>query len=118
MTDAEHVVLAIPRGEEEELRVVRSMYEGKPYTSLRVWYQPDDSDEWRPTKKGVSVRDRELAQVIDALTKIARKVGTPARVGRPQTPRRQTSLPHTAQGSAEHGTDATDADLDLLERTF
>ncbi|GMV19945.1 MAG: hypothetical protein AMXMBFR56_81690 [Polyangiaceae bacterium] len=72
----EHVVLSIPRGEEEELRVVRAIYEGRPYTSIRVWYQTDDG--WRPTKKGVSVRDREISQVIDALSKIARKVGSPA----------------------------------------
>ena len=56
------------------LRVTRKTYEGKPFTDIRVFYRAQDG-ELRPTKKGCSIRDRELAQVLAALRRVADKVG-------------------------------------------
>jgi|SRR5690606_7596979 len=67
-------LVAIPRGKDdtEELRISLDEFEpdnGRPskYVSARIWYLT--GEEWRPTKKGVTVRARELDAVIVALTK-------------------------------------------------
>lgn len=75
MTDSDHshVVLEIPRGEENVLRLTRKVFEGKTFTDLRVFFMNGDGD-FVPTRKGVSIRDHELPQVLDMLQRIARKV--------------------------------------------
>ncbi len=56
----------LPRGQGEELRVSLDEYEGRPYISLRVWSVASDGSWW-PTKKGCSVRIREISEVARAL---------------------------------------------------
>lgn len=63
--DAE-LLLEIPRSDVEVLRVTREAYRGRPYLSLRVFFKTEGV--WLPTKKGVSIRLRELRAVRDALT--------------------------------------------------
>ncbi len=75
MTDLEHVVIELRRGETEVLRVTRKLYGEKPFTEVRVYFRTDDG-ALRPTKRGCSIRDRELWNVIDALQRIAGKVGS------------------------------------------
>lgn len=94
--DADHVVLELPRGENEVLRVSRRMYEGKPFSDIRVYFRGKDG-ELHPTRKGCSVRDREIAQVAAALGRIAAKIGAqPAREER-RSPSRQRELPSTGK---------------------
>lgn len=81
MTDpADHVVLELPRGEADVLRVTRrpGYQGGKPFTDVRIFFRGDDG-ELHPTKKGATVRDHELGQVIDALRKIAQAQSQPRR---------------------------------------
>jgi hypothetical protein len=79
------IVLELPRGESDVVRVTRKMYEGRPFTDVRVFFRGSDG-AMHPTKKGCSVRDHELADVVDALQRIAAKVG-------PLTPREQRRNP-------------------------
>lgn len=37
------------------------------YVSIRLWYRHDESGEWRPTQKGITVRRAELPKASDAL---------------------------------------------------
>jgi hypothetical protein len=74
VADQEHVLLELRRGESDVLRVVRKTYEGKPFTDLRVFFRADDG-QLRPTKKGCSIRDREVAEVVAALQRVANKLG-------------------------------------------
>ncbi len=68
MADNEQVVLTIPRGLEgtAELRIAFAEFNGHPYVGLREWVKKDDG-EWIPTKKGMSLKPKELPQVIAAL---------------------------------------------------
>jgi hypothetical protein len=50
----------------EELRVTLKTFEGRQYVSMRVWFC-DDRGAWWPTRKGVSVRLREIVGVVGAL---------------------------------------------------
>jgi hypothetical protein len=59
-------LLTASRGRDEELRVSLDEYESRPYLALRIWAKGSDG-AWWPTKKGVSIRVREIPEVIDAL---------------------------------------------------
>jgi hypothetical protein len=66
-------MVAIPRGD-EELRVqfVRGRTsDGKEiaWHSLRVFWKDGTTGEWKPGKAGLTIRGRELAPVVEALSK-------------------------------------------------
>lgn len=75
MSDEEFVVAELDRGEHGALRVARRVYKGKAFTDVRLYYR-DDNDELKPTQKGTSIRDHELGQVIQALSRIHRKINS------------------------------------------
>jgi hypothetical protein len=88
VTDADavdHVLLTLERGERGErgeLRIMRSRFEGRVFTKLQLFY-PAKNGDLRPGRQVITIRDHELAQVVEALGRVARKVG-----GQP-APRRQ-----------------------------
>lgn len=71
--DADHVVLTLARGDKGELRISRSSYGGKVFTKLHLWYPA--GDDLRPGRQVVTIRDHELADVIEVLRRIAERVG-------------------------------------------
>lgn len=78
-------------GGPEELRVSVEIYEGNPYVSIRVFYRDRDG-VYRPTRRGVSVRVRELAAVTAALAEAHDLLAIePAPEAEPEPPPRQTS---------------------------
>lgn len=58
----------------EQLRVVDDDWLDRRFVNLRVWFLSNDG-EWKPTKRGVSVRIHELETVICALDKAASRYG-------------------------------------------
>jgi Transcriptional Coactivator p15 (PC4) len=50
----------------EEMRLSLCEYAGKPYLSLRMWWQTP-AGEWAPSKKGISIRLGELQALKAAL---------------------------------------------------
>jgi hypothetical protein len=59
---------SLERSPTEKLVVTWALFEGHRYLSLRVFFRAPDG-RWLPTKKGCSVKLRELWDVSDALTK-------------------------------------------------
>jgi Transcriptional Coactivator p15 (PC4) len=58
----------IPRGADRELRVRWRQFKGHDFVDGREWSAARDSGQWRPVKgKGITIKPRELEQVIDAL---------------------------------------------------
>jgi hypothetical protein len=57
----------IARSPDEELRVAWCEYEGRPYLSLRQWNRDQQGQWWPDSKRGITVRLRELADVADAI---------------------------------------------------
>ena len=69
---SDETLLAIPRGD-NELRISRVQArtaDGKvvSWVGIREFYRPDGSDEWKPGKKGITIKVRELEAVAKALT--------------------------------------------------
>ena len=91
---------SIPRGRDEELRISLDEYEGRPYVSVRVWARGTGGSWWPVKAKGLSIRLREIDDVIEALAQAADMTDDPAPAPRPSAPARQPSRPQAArQGS-------------------
>jgi transcriptional coactivator p15 (PC4) len=59
----------INRGPNCELRIRWKTFKGFPYLDVREWTVNKDNAQWFPTKgKGITVKPRELSDVIAALT--------------------------------------------------
>lgn len=62
------VLVALDRSPTERLAVLWREYEGHHFVDLRVQFKANDG-RWLPTKKGVTVKVREIWNVADALAK-------------------------------------------------
>ena len=62
-------IATLRRREGEELRLALTEWEGQQYVSVRVWRQ--GRGKWFPTRRGLSVRVSELADLIDGLSAAA-----------------------------------------------
>jgi hypothetical protein len=54
------------RSDTEELRVELSSYEGHPFVNVRLWFK-GKAGSWLPTRKGCTLRLRELPELPRAL---------------------------------------------------
>ncbi len=65
-------VKAFSKNKFQEIRVSISEYQGKDLIDLRVWSQRQDSEEFTPTTKGISIDVKlypELKEAVLALEK-------------------------------------------------
>jgi len=72
------VIASIEKNSMEEVRVSLTEFKGKELIDLRVYYQPEDGEEKRPTKKGITISPEkfpELKKAILALEKVLQKQG-------------------------------------------
>lgn len=83
-------MLAIKKGEKEEIRVMRKSFRGKEFVDIRLWYISLD-DEFHPSKKGVTIpltSWKEFVEIVNGIDidKPACPVGTADREGGEETP--------------------------------
>jgi len=72
------VIATFEKNSLEEVRVSLTEFKGKALIDLRVYYQPEDGEEKRPTKKGITISPEkfpELKKAILALEKALQKQG-------------------------------------------
>ena len=62
----ERVVVALPHGRRDQLRISISSYKGRRFINLRVWYRGDDA-QLRPTQQGITFQPKQLETIISAL---------------------------------------------------
>jgi len=63
----------IERSETEKLHIELSNYKGRDFVSIRIYYLADNG-EWRPTKKGVTVRPDQLDELVGILGEAKKKL--------------------------------------------
>ena len=47
----------------EIVRVEKREYKGKEFVDVRIWYLPQGSNDYAPTKKGVTMSEAVFAQL-------------------------------------------------------
>jgi len=65
-------IVSIEKSETEEIRITLCEYRQKKYVDIRIFFQPKDASEMKPTKKGITMNISqlyELAQGLSALMK-------------------------------------------------
>lgn len=67
------VIGEIERSKTETLRVEASNFKGVDFISVRIYYQADNGD-WRPTKKGITVKPEKVDELIDFLNEAKVKI--------------------------------------------
>lgn len=68
MSGADVQIATFERGETERLCVALREYQGHHFIDVRVQFRAEDG-EWRPTKKGITIKMRELHLFSDAIGK-------------------------------------------------
>ena len=76
--DGRRTIATFPKSSAEEVRVSLSKFKGFDLVDARVWADPDDDGDRRPTRKGLCLRVERLPELLEALRKAeeeARKAG-------------------------------------------
>ena len=60
----------IEKREGELIRVEDTEYNGHLLVDVRVYYLPSGTEEWKPTRKGISIRRDLLGQVVDTMRQL------------------------------------------------
>ena len=71
------LIREIPKNSQEIIKLSITEFKGKPYGDLRVYYR-DDNDEWRPTRKGLTLAPDLIPEVragIEELEQAMREDG-------------------------------------------
>lgn len=66
------VVSSFRRNPTEEVRASIKEFKGRTYIDLRIYYLEEQSGEWKPTRKGVSLATDfmpELKEAVESLEK-------------------------------------------------
>lgn len=63
----------IERNPTERLRVSIENFKGREYVDVRIYYQ-DKEEEWRPTKKGVTVAPEKTEEFIALINEAHKKL--------------------------------------------
>jgi hypothetical protein len=65
--DTERTVAVISKSTIADLRVRLTRFKGHDLVDVRLFQEPDDSDERMPTKRGITLRVDRLHELVDAL---------------------------------------------------
>ena len=70
--DSERTIATVPRNAIEEIRVRLSRFKGYDFVDVRIFVEPHDSEERRPTKRGIALRVERLPELLEALREAER----------------------------------------------
>ena len=66
-TNSSEIIADILRSETEIIRVSTRKYKGIEYVDLRVFFKDKQTDEYRPTKKGLTIKKDQIHEVAKAV---------------------------------------------------
>jgi len=79
MAEQDRVIATVEKNATEEIRVSLSQYKGYDLAAARVWFRDAETEELRPTRKGITFRVALLPEIVAALQQAeaeARAAGT------------------------------------------
>ncbi|MCE5243637.1 MAG: transcriptional coactivator p15/PC4 family protein [Syntrophobacteraceae bacterium] len=74
MTKDAQLVHSFPKNPLEEIRASLTVYKGKEYVDLRVYYKGDDG-EFHPSKKGLTLSLDLFPDLEEAVRKLREEIG-------------------------------------------
>lgn len=74
MSKDPQVVYSFPKNPLEEVRASITVFKGKQYVDLRIYYKGDDG-EFRPSKKGLTLSLDLFSELEQAVQKLSEVVG-------------------------------------------
>lgn len=63
----ERILFEWPKNEEEVVRATTSLYKGRRYFSVRLYYRAEGRDGWHPTKKGLTLGADHMPNLLKAV---------------------------------------------------
>ena len=81
--DPGEVLAEVPRGDGTVLRVAWRTFEGKPFATIAVWERGTGGAWWPMKGRAVTVRVRELGEVLEGLVKAAERAAASSAGGAP-----------------------------------
>ncbi len=60
----------VDKNSRERIEIRAAEYEGHPYIDIRTYWRTRDDEEWRPSKKGVTLKPELVEELIVALKKV------------------------------------------------
>ena len=81
--DPGEVLAEVPRGDGTVFRVAWRTFEGRPFVTLAVWERGTGGAWWPAKGKAVTVRVRELGEVLEGLVKAAERAAASSAGGAP-----------------------------------
>lgn len=67
------VVASFKRNPTEEVRAGIKEFKGRNYIDIRIYYL-DDKEEWKPTRKGISLSTEYMPQLKQAVEAVEREL--------------------------------------------
>ncbi len=63
----------VDKNSREQIRVRAAEYAGHLYIDVRAWWRSKDGDDWKPSKKGVTLKPELISELIEVLRKVENK---------------------------------------------
>ena len=73
-TNSARVITEIQKNKREKIIISINEYSGHKYVDLRIHYTDGESAEYRPTKKGITIKPNISQQVIDAIFEASNQI--------------------------------------------
>lgn len=62
---------SIRKTDTAEVRISRSYWKGRPVVDLRIWFVPDGSADFVPSRKGLTIDVGKLPELVNLLSSVA-----------------------------------------------
>ncbi len=76
------ILAELEKNSREKLRVVSTEFKGYDLVDFRVYRQSNETGDFVPTKKGLTFRREQLAQIVKLLRKAQREISKAPTEGR------------------------------------
>ncbi len=60
----------VDKNSRERIEVRACEYQGHPYIDIRTYWRSGEEEDWKPSKKGVTLRPALVAELIALLQKV------------------------------------------------
>jgi hypothetical protein len=68
---SDKLVAAFQKNSREQVHVRLKQFEGRPLIDIRIWYPDRETEEWKPSSKGIAIS----TELYDALVEAVHRVG-------------------------------------------